>query len=50
MMAPYTPFLTEHMYQHLKNYITEENVTDEEKASIHFQMLPEARYVTWISV
>jgi len=43
MMAPYTPFLTEHMYQHLKNHITEKNITDEEKASIHFQMSPQAK-------
>lgn len=42
-MAPYTPFLTEHMYQQLKNFIVEDNMTDEEKASVHFQMLPQPK-------
>jgi len=43
VMAPYTPFLTEHMYQQLKGFITEENITDEEKGSVHFQMLPQPK-------
>jgi len=43
VMAPYTPFLTEHMYQYLKNYVIDNELSDTEKASVHFQMLPQPR-------
>jgi len=43
VMAPYTPFLTEHMYQQLKNIIKEGNINEEEKGSVHFQMLPQPK-------
>jgi len=42
-MSPYTPFLTEHMYQHIKQYIQTDDITEEEKGSIHFQMLPKPK-------
>ncbi|XP_057312856.1 isoleucine--tRNA ligase, cytoplasmic-like [Hydractinia symbiolongicarpus] len=43
VMAPYTPFLTEHMYQNLKNYIVDEGLSEVEKGSVHFMMLPQPR-------
>ena len=43
VMAPYTPFLTEHMYQQLKTFIKEGNIDKEEMASVHFQMLPQPK-------
>ena len=42
-MAPYTPFITEHMYQNLKNFIIDEDLSDIEKGSVHFIMLPKPR-------
>ena len=42
VMAPFVPFLTEHMYQNLKNVIK----TDSKKGetdSVHYLMLPEAK-------
>jgi isoleucyl-tRNA synthetase len=38
MMAPFTPFLTENMYQYLKEYLTGERT--EETASVHYLMCP----------
>ena len=42
MMAPFTPFFTEHMYQNLRHLqswpLTNEN------ASVHFTMLPKPRW------
>jgi isoleucyl-tRNA synthetase len=43
VMSPFTPFLTEHMYQNMKDYIIDGTISDEEKKSVHFQMLPEPR-------
>lgn len=40
MMAPFTPFLTELMYQNLKNLL-KESETQENANSIHFLFLPE---------
>ena len=39
-MAPYTPFLTEHMYQHLKKFVVDEALGETEKGSVHFLMPP----------
>jgi isoleucyl-tRNA synthetase len=42
-MAPFTPFLTEHMYQNLKNFIVDDSLTEEQKRSVHFLMLPKPK-------
>lgn len=41
VMAPFIPFLTEYMYQNMKNVI-ETSAKPEEVASVHFLMLPQA--------
>ena len=43
VMAPFTPFLTEHMYQNLKNFIVDDSLTEEQKRSVHFLMLPKPK-------
>ncbi|KAM9206671.1 isoleucine--tRNA ligase, cytoplasmic isoform 2-T2 [Dugong dugon] len=43
LMAPYTPFLTELMYQNLKRLIDPVSVQDEDTVSIHYLMLPHVR-------
>lgn len=50
VMAPYTPFLTEHMYQYLKNYMVGDELSEVEKGSVHFQMLPQPRWYIEIIV
>ena len=44
VMAPFTPFLTEHMYQNLKHFIVKETGDDLNDDSVHYLMLPEPRY------
>ncbi|KAI8051695.1 isoleucyl-tRNA synthetase [Syncephalis plumigaleata] len=41
MMSPYTPFIAEHIYQQLKEYIPV--TTDEDVRSVHFLPFPEPR-------
>uniref|UniRef100_A0A7N5K5K6 Isoleucine--tRNA ligase, cytoplasmic n=1 Tax=Ailuropoda melanoleuca TaxID=9646 RepID=A0A7N5K5K6_AILME len=43
LMAPYTPFLTELMYQNLKLLIDPVSVQDKDTHSIHYLMLPHVR-------
>ncbi|GAB5579606.1 isoleucine--tRNA ligase [Prionailurus iriomotensis] len=43
LMAPYTPFLTELMYQNLKLLIDPGSVQDKDTLSIHYLMLPHVR-------
>ncbi|XP_055353326.1 isoleucine--tRNA ligase, cytoplasmic-like [Paramacrobiotus metropolitanus] len=44
MMAPFTPFLTELMYQNLKGLVkSEKDVNATENQSVHFLMLPEVK-------
>ncbi|CAO2596028.1 Isoleucine--tRNA ligase, cytoplasmic [Lemmus lemmus] len=43
LMAPYTPFLTELMYQNLKTVIDPVSVWDKDTLSIHYLMLPRVR-------
>ncbi|EHB14691.1 Isoleucyl-tRNA synthetase, cytoplasmic [Heterocephalus glaber] len=43
LMAPYTPFLTELMYQNLKMLIDPVSVQDKDTLSIHYLMLPRVR-------
>lgn len=44
VMAPFTPFLTEHMYQNLKHFIVKDASEDVNDDSVHYLMLPEPRY------
>ncbi|XP_003385671.1 PREDICTED: isoleucine--tRNA ligase, cytoplasmic [Amphimedon queenslandica] len=41
MMAPFTPFLTEHMYQSLRHYLPTN--LDDSNASVHYMMIPKPR-------
>ncbi|GAB1298166.1 Isoleucine--tRNA ligase, cytoplasmic [Apodemus speciosus] len=43
LMAPYTPFLTELMYQNLKLLIDPASIRDKDTLSIHYLMLPRVR-------
>lgn len=40
LMAPFTPFICETMYQNLRNYLPE---TTEDNRSVHFLMFPEVK-------
>ncbi|KAM6256644.1 isoleucine--tRNA ligase, cytoplasmic [Porphyrio hochstetteri] len=43
LMAPYTPFITELMYQNLKTLIDPTSVQEKNTESIHYLMLPQVR-------
>ncbi|CAN8186086.1 unnamed protein product [Coccothraustes coccothraustes] len=43
LMAPYTPFITELMYQNLKTLIDPASVQEKNTESIHYLMLPQVR-------
>jgi len=47
VFAPFTPFLTEHMYQGLKNLVDwskdDQTKSDKERASVHYLMIPKPR-------
>lgn len=43
VMAPFVPFLTEHMYQNLRHLIDPSTTKDEDVASIHYLILPQPR-------
>ncbi|XP_044517790.1 isoleucine--tRNA ligase, cytoplasmic isoform X4 [Gracilinanus agilis] len=43
LMAPYTPFLTELIYQNLKTLIDPASVREKDTLSIHYLMLPHVR-------
>nr|XP_009935744.1 PREDICTED: isoleucine--tRNA ligase, cytoplasmic [Opisthocomus hoazin] len=43
LMAPYTPFITELMYQNLKTLIDPASVKEKNTESIHYLMLPQVR-------
>ncbi|XP_065669203.1 isoleucine--tRNA ligase, cytoplasmic isoform X2 [Hydra vulgaris] len=43
VMAPYTPYLTEHMYLNLKGFLIEDGVDPKTKESVHYLMLPQPR-------
>ncbi|XP_069499997.1 isoleucine--tRNA ligase, cytoplasmic [Ambystoma mexicanum] len=40
LMAPFTPFITEMMYQNLRNLIDPSSVQEKDSLSIHYLMLP----------
>ena len=46
VFAPFTPFLTEHMYQNLKNMVdwgADDKTSEKERASVHYLMIPQPR-------
>lgn len=43
LQAPYTPFITELMYQNLKTLIDPASVQEKNTESIHYLMLPQVR-------
>ncbi len=44
VFAPFTPFLTEHMYQNLKKLVDwSDSVSEKERASVHYLMIPQPR-------
>ncbi|KAM6325245.1 isoleucine--tRNA ligase, cytoplasmic isoform 1-T2 [Podargus strigoides] len=43
LMAPYTPFITELMYQNLKTLIDPASIQEKNTESIHYLMLPQVR-------
>lgn len=43
LMAPFTPFITEMMYQNLRHLIDPASVEEKEASSIHYLMLPQVR-------
>jgi len=40
LMAPFVPFITEHLYQNLRHLVRLDHLRDEETLSVHYQMLP----------
>ncbi|KAK7878408.1 hypothetical protein WMY93_034348, partial [Mugilogobius chulae] len=44
LMAPFTPFITEMMYQNLRHLIDPASVEEKDASSIHYLMLPHVRY------
>ncbi|XP_073324245.1 isoleucine--tRNA ligase, cytoplasmic [Pagrus major] len=43
LMAPFTPFITEMMYQNLRHLIDPASVEEKDASSIHYLMLPQVR-------
>ncbi|XP_075881437.1 isoleucine--tRNA ligase, cytoplasmic isoform X2 [Nelusetta ayraudi] len=43
LMAPFTPFITELMYQNLRHLIDPASVEEKDSGSIHYLMLPQVR-------
>ncbi|XP_031424331.1 isoleucine--tRNA ligase, cytoplasmic [Clupea harengus] len=43
LMAPFTPFITEIMYQNLRHLIDPSSVEEKDNSSIHYLMLPQVR-------
>ncbi|KAF3690036.1 Isoleucine--tRNA ligase, cytoplasmic [Channa argus] len=43
LMAPFTPFITEMMYQNLRHLIDPTSVEEKNSSSIHYLMLPQVR-------
>ncbi|KAL6112197.1 iars1 [Pungitius sinensis] len=43
LMAPFTPFITETMYQNLRHLIDPASVEEKDSGSIHYLMLPQVR-------
>lgn len=47
--APFTPFITEMMYQNLRHLIDPDSVEEKDASSIHYLMLPQVRWEKFMS-
>lgn len=47
--APFTPFITEMMYQNLRHLIDPDSVEEKDAGSIHYLMLPQVRWEKFTS-
>ncbi len=45
LMAPFTPFLAEYMYQVLRKLMPKSLSSSEQELSVHFQMIPKSQLV-----
>ena len=45
LMAPFTPFLAEYMYQVLRKLMSQSSSSSEQELSVHFQMIPKSQLV-----
>ncbi len=45
LMAPFTPFLAEYMYQVLRKLMPQSSSSSEQELSVHFQMIPKSQFV-----
>ena len=45
LMAPFTPFLAEYMFQVLRKLMPQSSSHSEQELSVHFQMIPKAQLV-----
>jgi len=45
LMAPFTPFLAEYMYQVLRKLMPQYSSPSEQDLSVHFQMIPKSQFV-----
>jgi isoleucyl-tRNA synthetase len=45
LMAPFTPFLAEYMYQILRKLMAQSSSSIEQELSVHFQMIPKSQLV-----
>ncbi len=48
LMAPFTPFLAEYMYQVLRKLMPQSSSPSEQDLSVHFQMIPKSQFVFFI--
>ena len=48
LIAPFTPFLAEYMYQILRKLMPQSSTPSEQDLSVHFQMIPESQFVFYL--
>jgi isoleucyl-tRNA synthetase len=48
LMAPFTPFLAEYMYQISRKLMPQSSPPSEQELSVHFQMIPKAQFVVFL--
>ncbi|CAF4446091.1 unnamed protein product [Rotaria sp. Silwood2] len=50
LMAPFTPFFAEYMYQILRKLIPQSASDSEQALSVHFQMIPRSKFVIFTNI
>jgi isoleucyl-tRNA synthetase len=50
LMAPFTPFLAEYMYQILRKLMPQSSSPSEHELSVHFQMIPKSQFVFFLFI